>query len=138
RGLPAPQAPTGQDTAPPLTPTEACLAAIWSELLGDRDAGDRDAGDRDGGPGDGGHRDFGADDSFFASGGHSLLVLRLRCLVGERLGVELPLWEYLAHPTLAGLSARLDAAVGGDAAARDRAAVRDREVSTTWCRTELD
>jgi amino acid adenylation domain-containing protein len=57
--------------APPSTPIEYELCAIWSELLG------RDR--------------IGVADDFFELGGHSLLAMQLVGRLRERFGVELPL-----------------------------------------------
>jgi (S)-beta-tyrosine adenylation enzyme len=85
KSLPAPDASPAEDARAPLTPLEASMAALWSDLLG----GGRVA----------------ADDSFFAAGGDSLLAARLRDQVRQRFHVQVPLWEYFANPTLAGISA---------------------------------
>ena len=66
------------------------MAEIWSQLLGI------------------GHVD--ADESFFAVGGHSLLVPQLVGRIRQRFGVDIPIWECLAHSTLAGMSALVAAA----------------------------
>lgn len=84
RRLPAARPPAPDDSRPPRSAVELHMAAIWSELLG--------------------HRDFTAGDSFFAAGGHSLLLPRLVSLARERLGADLTLWQCLATPTLAALS----------------------------------
>jgi (S)-beta-tyrosine adenylation enzyme len=84
---PAP-APAPADREP-QTRVEAELAAIWSELLGVAPTG--------------------ADDTFFATGGHSLLVPRLLERVRERFGAEVPLWELFANSTLTGLAAQVEA-----------------------------
>lgn len=87
RGLPAPATPTRARPRPPSA-TARAVTAIWSDLLGTRSAG----------PGD----------SFFAAGGHSLLAPQLLGRVRERLGVAVPLWDFLTNPTIAGLSAQID------------------------------
>jgi amino acid adenylation domain-containing protein len=81
---PVPAAPTA-----PRTETEAAVAAVWSELLGVQTVG--------------------AEDSFFALGGHSLLVTRLVYRLRECLGVELPLRAVFSSPTVAGLAAEVEA-----------------------------
>ncbi|MEV2266432.1 amino acid adenylation domain-containing protein [Nonomuraea africana] len=68
--LPPPRA-VEAERVEPRTPTEATLCAIWAELLGRQRVGVRD--------------------DFFASGGHSLLAVRLVGRVFEEFGVELPL-----------------------------------------------
>lgn len=47
---------------------------------------------------------------FFALGGHSLLAVRMIAKAAERWGNRVPLREFLAEPTIAGLGALLDAA----------------------------
>ncbi|MCJ2036125.1 phosphopantetheine-binding protein, partial [Methylobacterium sp. J-068] len=81
--------PDGSPDQPdaPLTPTEAALAAIWSEVLG--------------------VPDIARTDNFFERGGHSLLVMTLSALVLERLGRRLPLRTVFEHPTLGALAATL-------------------------------
>ncbi len=74
--------------APPRTPTEERLAALWGELLG--------------------LERIGATDSFFDLGGHSLLAARLTARVYERFGTELPLRVVFAAPTLAGMARAVD------------------------------
>jgi amino acid adenylation domain-containing protein len=89
--LPEPPRPAaGTPAEPPATATEAALAEIWSEVLGT------------GAPGRG--------DDFFALGGHSLRLVQVLARVAERFGVELPVREAFAAPTLTGMAAALDAA----------------------------
>ncbi len=76
----------------PRTPVEKTLAALWSDLLRTGDAGA-----------------IGRGSDFFALGGHSLLATRLAARVDQALGVELPLAEVFAQPTLAGQAARIEA-----------------------------
>ncbi|WP_407051958.1 thioesterase domain-containing protein [Methyloraptor flagellatus] len=84
RGPDSRRAPTG--------PTETALAAIWSKVLGVADVG--------------------ADDDFFALGGHSLLVMRVVIGVREALGVELVMRDLFEAPTVAALAERLGSRSG--------------------------
>ena len=72
----------------PATDTEKRLARIWSEVLGQEP------------------RQRGED--FFASGGHSLPAVRLAARINAEWGLDLPLGELFAHPTLAGLAGVVD------------------------------
>ncbi|KZD09517.1 non-ribosomal peptide synthetase [Oceanibaculum pacificum] len=96
RALPTPAALVTQPPpARPPGPSSAAavqrdLAALWGELLG--------------------CADIGPDDNFFDLGGHSLLLVRLQERLSERFGVDLPIGELFAHPTLRALAARLHAA----------------------------
>ncbi len=90
RALPEPEAlrpPRHEEAA---TPTELRLAGLWDQLLGA------------GVPGRG--------DSFFELGGNSLLALRLFAAISAEFGVTLPMTTLIQSPTLAGLSAVIDAA----------------------------
>ncbi|WP_414445213.1 amino acid adenylation domain-containing protein [Burkholderia sp. 22PA0106] len=81
RALPTPDAPqSGTDYVAPRTETEQTLSTIWSDILKiDR---------------------VGLHDNFFDLGGHSLLAVQLASSIRSRLGVEVPLPELFAHPTL--------------------------------------
>ena len=72
---------------PPRTGVERRLARLWCGLL------DVPA--------------VGRHDSFFALGGHSLLATRLTSQVRTEFGVDLPLRELFANPTVAGAAAWL-------------------------------
>ncbi|MGB3292554.1 MAG: amino acid adenylation domain-containing protein [Phormidesmis sp.] len=89
RALPAPQRQRASSTepVPPRTPTEACLVAIWSDLLG---------------------VDVGIEDDFFESGGHSLLATQVISRLRTALGIELPLRYVFEYPTIAVLSAQVE------------------------------
>ncbi|MFM9372898.1 non-ribosomal peptide synthetase [Streptomyces sp. Da 82-17] len=73
----------------PRTTTEREMTELWRELLHTED--------------------IGVQDSFFALGGHSLLMLRLIHRVVERFGVRLAPAACFAHPTPAGLAHLVDA-----------------------------
>jgi amino acid adenylation domain-containing protein len=73
-----PPAPGG---SPP--PVDQVVAGIWAEVLGVEAAG--------------------SDDDFFASGGHSLLAMKLIHDVNEACGVELTVRSLLIEPTLGAL-----------------------------------
>jgi hypothetical protein len=78
--------------APPRTPVEETLAAVWGRLLEVERVG--------------------VQDSFFDLGGHSLLAAQMVARVRELLGVELPLRALFAAPTLAAFAPRLEWALG--------------------------
>ncbi|WP_231933546.1 non-ribosomal peptide synthetase [Micromonospora coxensis] len=88
RRLPAPRSASARRA--PTGPVEQGLAEIWSDLLG------------------GGR--FDAEATFFAAGGHSLLVPRLVARIRRRFGVTVALRECFTHNTLAGMAALVEAA----------------------------
>ncbi len=69
------------------TPTERTLALLWSELLGTQD--------------------IAVDDNFFALGGHSLLLVRLKARVDETFDADVPLAAMFSSPTVAGMAGLL-------------------------------
>ena len=72
-----------------LSPTEALLAGIWSELLG--------------------RGDIGPEDDFFDLGGDSLLALCLVEDISERTGRDLPLSVLLERATIRHVAGAIDA-----------------------------
>jgi amino acid adenylation domain-containing protein len=92
RALPAPEADAFGARAyeAPQGEVERTLARIWSELLG--------------------IERIGRHDHFFALGGHSLLAVQLSSRIRAALGLEVPLAELFAQPTLAGFAQRVAAA----------------------------
>lgn len=85
--LPEPHRGGGEHHAAPAGDTEARLAAVWSEVLG--------------------LPHIGRHDNFFDLGGHSLLLMKLRSRIGERLGAEVSMVDLFQHATVATLAARL-------------------------------
>jgi amino acid adenylation domain-containing protein len=89
RALPAPSLAPAAAYRPPGTPREELLCAAFAEVLGV--------------PG------VGLDDNFFELGGHSLLATRLISRINSTLGVAVSIAALFASPTVAGMSAALDA-----------------------------
>jgi hypothetical protein len=74
--------------APPTSATERMVADVWREVLGvDR---------------------VGVDDSFFALGGNSLLVVRARARLQERGHMGLSLVDMFRYPTVRALAEAID------------------------------
>ncbi|GGK04495.1 hypothetical protein GCM10010123_38050 [Pilimelia anulata] len=86
RALPAPAArPAGRE---PATPLEAAVRDRFAEALG---------------------RPIGVEDNFFAEGGHSLLLVRLRDRIERATGRRVAIADLFTHPTAAALAERLAA-----------------------------
>ncbi|HET7505625.1 MAG TPA: amino acid adenylation domain-containing protein, partial [Kofleriaceae bacterium] len=81
----------------PRDALERAIAEVWSQLLGVAQVG--------------------VDDNFFALGGHSLLATQVAIRTKPLAGVELPLRELFARPTVGGIAAwiRAHGAGGCDA-----------------------
>ena len=69
----------------PRNPVEATLAQIWGDLLGTQ-------------------APVGVHDNLFALGGHSLTATRLVARLGDAYGVQLPVYQVFARPTIAELA----------------------------------
>lgn len=69
------------------------VAGIWEDLLG--------------------RQHVGADEDFFALGGHSLMAVRVLSRIRDVFGVELPVRALFERPTVAGLAEQVRAARGG-------------------------
>lgn len=94
-----------------LSEREREVARIWEEVLGTEK--------------------FGSDDNFFDVGGHSLLIVRLRSLIEQRLGVEVSNLDLFQNATVRSLARHLSgvarpAASGVAAEMARRAALRSR------------
>ncbi|HEX6747471.1 MAG TPA: amino acid adenylation domain-containing protein [Longimicrobium sp.] len=89
RALPDPAPAAAAEFVEPRTETERAIAEIWRQVLGiDR---------------------VGAEDSFFAAGGHSLLAMQVASRVKAALETDVPLRVLFDHPRLCDLAAWIDA-----------------------------
>ena len=98
--LPAPDFASRTASAPyvaPRTATEALLASIWAEVLG--------------------LERVSIDDDFFELGGHSLLATQVVARLKDRFSYSLSLRALFDSPTIAAISAHLDAGTGFPAGA---------------------
>ncbi|MFE2108340.1 amino acid adenylation domain-containing protein [Kitasatospora sp. NPDC059463] len=107
-------APGATPTPGTLTPIQQVVAAAWSRALE--------------------HPVTAPDADFFAEGGHSLLAMWVVDDLREDLGVDLPLGDFLDHPTVAGQAALVErallAADAADADADDGAEADDDAAQT--------
>ncbi|HYG64762.1 MAG TPA: amino acid adenylation domain-containing protein, partial [Thermoanaerobaculia bacterium] len=117
--LPDPPEETGQGSVPPRDPVEEVIAALWADALG--------------------RERVGVFDGFFELGGHSLLAARVIARVRSTFGVDLSLADLFAEPTVAGLAARVAAALraGGGTAAPLAPAPRDRPLPQSFAQQRL-
>lgn len=118
KALPAPEAADRRPYEAPKGEVSEALAAIWTEVLGiDK---------------------VGVADNFFDLGGHSLQLIRVHCLLEDRLRTGLSVIDLFKHPTVGALAKRIEqggddgaqAAVAQgelDAAQRRRAALLQRK-----------
>ncbi|HYG63599.1 MAG TPA: amino acid adenylation domain-containing protein, partial [Thermoanaerobaculia bacterium] len=72
---------------PPAGPLEEILTALWTDLLGAEAVG--------------------RDESFFALGGHSLLMTQVASRLKQLTGVTLPMRSFFEQPTVRGLAGSL-------------------------------
>ncbi len=98
-------------------PTRAALRQLWRELLARPALGD--------------HEDF------FASGGHSLLAVRLLVRVRERFGIQLPLASIFELSTVSAMARALAAAPAAEPAATDQIDLAPAAAFEPFSLTEL-
>ncbi|MGY0065356.1 amino acid adenylation domain-containing protein [Streptomyces sp. QTS137] len=96
-GAAQPEAPSGQGER--LRDLERRLADLWCDVLG------RDR--------------VGRDDNFFDLGGNSLLLVAAQSAVDRAFGIELPVVDLFAHPTVRDLARHLEALTGPQTAAAE-------------------
>jgi thioester reductase-like protein len=82
----------GRRRVAPRDDTERTVARLWAEVLGCAEPG--------------------VEDNFFESGGHSLVAARIVLRLREVYAVELPLQVLFEQPTVAGLAAAVEHALG--------------------------
>ena len=87
RALPAPQVKSGE-YVPPATATEQAVAEIWADVLGVERVG--------------------AEDDFFALGGHSLLVIAVVAKLRAAVGAGVSVMDVFKNPTVRELAALVD------------------------------
>jgi amino acid adenylation domain-containing protein/non-ribosomal peptide synthase protein (TIGR01720 family) len=81
------------EATPPRDPVEELIAEVWAGVLGVERVG--------------------REDNFFSLGGQSLIATRMLSRLSQVFGVEIPLDQLFAAPTLAGLAERVQALAGG-------------------------
>ncbi|WP_026425984.1 non-ribosomal peptide synthetase [Actinokineospora inagensis] len=97
RALPAPDFASMSARRDPSTDRERLLCDLFAETLG--------------------LDTIGADDDFFALGGHSLLLVRLSSAIESHTGVTVPITALFTAPTPAALAAHLDGPMGSEESA---------------------
>lgn len=93
--LPAPGRPAAPSPARPLSPDERLLSEVWAEVLGVAAVG--------------------PNDDYYALGGDSLLMLRIRALAEQR-GLRFSLADLIRHRTVSALVAHAERSPGADPA----------------------
>ena len=120
KALPAPEAgraALARAYTAPRTPTQARIAAIWSELLGVGEVG--------------------IDDNFFELGGHSLLATQVVSRIREAFRIELPLRSMFEGSTVAALADKVAAAARTSSAHAITRVPRDGELALSFAQQRL-
>jgi amino acid adenylation domain-containing protein/non-ribosomal peptide synthase protein (TIGR01720 family) len=121
KALPAPLRRKGDGpAASPSTPTEEMVAAIWKEVLKTGE--------------------LGADDNFFAIGGHSLSATQVISRVNRLFSVELPLKTIFESPTVRQMGVSVDESLHasqGDTIPALKSAERGGEIPLSWAQERL-
>ncbi|HSK81092.1 MAG TPA: amino acid adenylation domain-containing protein, partial [Thermoanaerobaculia bacterium] len=120
KALPEPGTAAAGEYVAPRNPAEEVLAGIWGEVLG--------------------RERIGVEDNFFRLGGHSLLATRIVSRVRSVFGVELPVRALFELPTVAELSAAVEAerrAGSGTAAPPLVPVPRDRDLPLSFSQERL-
>uniref|UniRef100_UPI0035711F9B amino acid adenylation domain-containing protein n=1 Tax=Streptomyces longispororuber TaxID=68230 RepID=UPI0035711F9B len=120
--LPSPDAARTAAYRAPRTPRERTLCALFAEVLGAENVGDAPVG---------------LDDSFFDLGGHSLLATRLTNRMRAELGVDVPIREVFAAPTVARLAEYVGARTRSSRPALRRAGRRTGRVPLSFAQHRL-
>ena len=100
--LPAPQwgsSPSAAERVEPRNPVEATLVRIWSDILATQEP-------------------VGVHDNVFAAGGHSLTATKFVVRLADIYGVNLPIYQVFASPTIAELAEIISADPDFDRATR--------------------
>jgi acyl carrier protein len=102
---------TGKVYVPPANAIEEKLTEIWASVLGVEKISTKI--------------------SFFEAGGHSLLATQVMARVREAFQIELPLREFFAAPTIAGLGAVIETRVKSGATGLEPGPIRLERKSRT-------
>ncbi|CBL44152.1 hypothetical protein HDN1F_05690 [gamma proteobacterium HdN1] len=86
--LPMPEVESVQAYVAPATPTEAAVQAIWEQVMK--------------------REHIGAEDDFFALGGHSMLAVQISNAIRKQFKVNLPLASLFSHSTIRAMSTFLE------------------------------
>jgi len=116
KALPVPELAAAGYVAPD-GPAGELLAGIWMQVLGAVRVG--------------------ADDDFFALGGHSLVAAQVISRVRDVFGTELPLAALFDHPTVRGLARVVEEAAGRAASPPVARAGRDGELPLSFAQQRL-